>query len=209
LHDDIAAVIHPLAQKLCDEFYSGGAARSSEAMSSHWSSCSKEFRLSIDDSGRPRLLGYGFGESDRRPAWLGSAIAWLEIASKTCCYFPITEMTRAIFWGREIVRSMGLYFGPDAFRQLCVLRLLKQWLPQEPRKILVIGDGPGILSAFFHKTWPQAEIVLIDLGATLAIQAQNLTQAFPKAGHQEGLREWGGGMSFGIFRQKESLFLSA
>jgi len=186
-------VIHPLAQKLCDEFYSGGAARSSEAMSSHWSSCSKEFRLSIDDSGRPRLLGYGFGESDRRPAWLGSAIAWLEIASKTCCYFPITEMTRAIFWGREIVRSMGLYFGPDAFRQLCVLRLLKQWLPQEPRKILVIGDGPGILSAFFHKTWPQAEIVLIDLGATLAIQAQNLTQAFPKAGHQEGLREWGGG----------------
>lgn len=185
-------MIHPLVQKLCDEFYSGGAAKYSEAMSSHWGSCSKEFRLSKDDVGRSRLLGYGFGESDRRPGWLGSLIAWLEMSVKTCCYFPMTEMTRSIFWGRKIVKSMGLYFGSDAFRQLCVLSILKERLPKELKRILVIGDGPGILSAFLHETFPQAEIILVDLGATLAIQAQNLTKAFPRAGHREDFEEVGG-----------------
>jgi hypothetical protein len=127
------------------------------------------------------------------------------MAIKTCGYFPIAEMTRSIFWGRKIVRRMGLYFGTDAFRQLCVLSVLKQWLPQNPGKILIIGDGPGILGAFLYKHWPKSEINLLDLGATLTIQAQNLTKAFPDAAHQEGLGGGGGGW-VSVYSGRESLF---
>lgn len=176
---------HPLSQKLYDEFYDKGKAKQSSKMSSHWSKYSKYFFLSNDKEGDVRLLGFGFGESDQKPSLGGRALGWLEIFLKTFLYFPNKEMARLILWGRQIVQRMNLYFGQDAFRHLCVLVLLKKNLPSAPRKILVIGDGPGILSAYLHSTWPETQIFLVDLGVTLAIQAQNLTRVFPEASHKE------------------------
>jgi len=155
-------------------------------MSSHWSHFSKEFRISQYPNGIVRIYGAAFGESDRKPSFPGLLLASTEILLKTLFYFSPKKMFGLIRWGRPIVKSMGLYFGTDAYRQLCVLSVLKDRLPQDLRRILVIGDGPGILSAFLSKTWPEAEIVLVDLGATLAIQAQNLTRAFPQSSHWEG-----------------------
>jgi len=183
---------HPLSQKLYDEFYDCGKAKHSSKMSSHWSNYANYFSLSNDKKGNARLLGFGFGESDQKPSLRGRALGWLEILIKTIFYFPIKEMASLILWGRQIVRKMNLYFGQDAFRHLCVLILLKKNLPSVPRKILIIGDGPGILSALFHETWPEAQIFLIDLGVTLAIQAQNLTRAFPGTSHKEGVGEESG-----------------
>jgi len=177
---------HPLVEHFFKEFYFEGQARHSPEMSSHWAKYSKKFFLKRDSGGASRIMGFGFGESDRAPSLIQSCAAYLEILSKMLIYFPDWEMIRWLVLGRSVVKSMGLHFGRDAFRQLCVLRTIKKNLPVVPAKILVIGDGPGILGAFLHKTWPKAEIVMVDLGVTLTIQAHNLIRAFPEAQHCEG-----------------------
>jgi trans-aconitate methyltransferase len=78
---------------------------------------------------------------------------------------------------------MGLFFSTDVFRHVCTMCLLKTKLKSPPSTVALIGDGPGIMSAFLHETWPSARLILIDLGATLAVQAQNLEKAYPKDVH--------------------------
>jgi len=78
---------------------------------------------------------------------------------------------------------MGLFFSTDAFRHVCTMCLLKTKLNSPPSAVALIGDGPGIMGALIHETWPSARLILIDLGATLAVQAQNLEKAYPKDVH--------------------------
>lgn len=81
---------------------------------------------------------------------------------------------------RATVERMGLVFSQDAFRQACTLNLLASHLGSvAPERILVIGDGHGILSALLHVRYPNARIFLAHLGPVLLFQAHHLYRAFP------------------------------
>jgi len=169
--------------RLRNQFYRSGQAICMGEESSHWREFKKQFRTELSDGHSPgRILGYGFGESDRRPSWLGHCLREVEIATKL-----LLLSQRGLFWellkARRTVRKMGLFFSTDAFRHVCTMCLLKTKLTSPPGTVALIGDGPGIMSAFLRETWPSARLILIDLGATLAVQAQNLEKAYPKDFH--------------------------
>jgi hypothetical protein len=100
----------------------------------------------------------------------------------------IPGLADAVTRGRLLVRSMGLEFSQDAFRQVCTAHLLANRLKTAfpsggPSVIAAIGDGHGILSALLHLAYPNAQIWLIDLGPTLVFQSFHLGRAFPTASH--------------------------
>lgn len=151
--------------------------------SSHWREFKKHFRTELSDGHGPgRILGYGFGESDKRPSWLGHCLREAEIATKLLLISQ-RGLIRELPHARKTVLKMGLCFSTDAFRHVCTMCFLKAKLKIPPGTVALIGDGPGILSALLHETWPSAQLILIDLGATLAVQAQNLEKAYPKDTH--------------------------
>ena len=169
--------------QLRNQFYKSGQAICMGEESSHWREFKKQFRTELSDGHGPgRILGYGFGESDRRPSWLGHCLREVEIATKL-----LLLNQRGLLWellqARRTVRKMGLFFSTDAFRHVCTMCLLKTKLKSPPSAVALIGDGPGIMGALIHETWPSARLILIDLGATLAVQAQNLEKAYPKDVH--------------------------
>lgn len=171
----------PVHYRLYDRFYSsGGEAVIDASASSHWQEYARSFsvRSVADDS---KFAGYGFGGSGsdtlsaRMLAWIGNA---LHLA---CLDLP--NLRRDVREAKEVIRRMGLVFSQDAFRQVCTLNLLARQMQtmQAPKRVLIIGDGHGILSALIHSRFPTARIVLIDLGSVLFFQAYHLYKAFPGA----------------------------
>jgi len=172
-----------VATSLYHEFYDRQKAGESGEASSHWKAFSKNFEVVFDESGQiVKLKGYGFGGSDdsRLQARLTASIG-NELQLQVLRWPGLrTEMRQA----RELVRRMGLFFSQDAFRQACTRSFLREHIAQlRVENILIIGDGHGILAALLHQEYPQANIFLIDLGATLFFQAWYLQRAFPDAVH--------------------------
>jgi len=169
--------------QLRNQFYKSGQAICMGEESSHWREFKKNFRTELPNGHRPgRILGYGFGGSDRKPSWIGVCLREAEITIKILL-LKQRELFAEMLQARKIVRKMELFFSADAFRHLCTIYFLKTKLKRPPSTVVLIGDGPGIMTAFFHETWPSARLILIDLGATLAVQAQNLEKAYPKDLH--------------------------
>ena len=174
-----------MAARLFARYYRNGDAVV-EGASSHWRAFSREFRVKIGDDGAMQdLAGYGFGGSDR--SGIGSrtfaAIGnWLHLL-----VLDAPRLRAEVPQAKRVVRQMGLHFSRDAFRQMCtdwfLDRAIRNGAAGEPRTILVIGDGHGILSALLHLRFPLARILLVDLGATLVFQAAGLTKAFSSATH--------------------------
>ena len=165
--------------RLYERFYKDGKALLDRSASGHWRECARHFK--ITDCGRDDLqaVGYGFGSSDsirysdRLFALAGNGIRMAGL--------KVPGLTKRVRDAKTVVRRMGLWFSQDAFRQVCTLTLIeKQLAPMAtPKRILIIGDGPGILSALLHASYPSAEIFLIDLGSVLFFQAYNHHRGFP------------------------------
>jgi len=169
-----------VSQRLYEQFYSDGNVIVDNAASSHWKSFSKN--ISAKSLGNSfRLSGYGFGESER-PRLLNRLFGWISIFLHLRNLSDHT-ISRHLKSSKEIVKKMGLHFSLDAFRQVCTLSFLVNHLGSKnyPSRILVIGDGHGILSALLHAQYPKSQIFLIDLGAVLLFQSHYLNMAFPYA----------------------------
>lgn len=173
--------------RLFQEYYEQGRARAVGA-SSYWLDASGRFAVDLNASGEvKRLEGYAFG---------AIATASLKQRVLTEC-FVATQVARlklsgihaAVAAGRRTIAAMGLDFSQDSFRQVATATLLGPYIltsiRQEglPLTILVIGDGPGTLSALLHSAFPNARIWLVDLGPTLLFQAVYLSRAFPDVPH--------------------------
>jgi SAM-dependent methyltransferase len=86
---------------------------------------------------------------------------------------------------RTVCRMMGADPTFDAFRQACTLSLIMKYLPgsNQRRRVLIIGDGHGLLAALVKHAWPNAQVTLVDLGRTLLFQTVNLQRAYPGSRH--------------------------
>lgn len=188
----------PLILKhLYDRYYTQNqyVVSETELVSSHWRHFSAESYVKLDDMGIPVMLtGVGFGDN----TWNSLA---KPILDKLCIlsYLPQLPMK----WRRErrllhsttrnICARMGLDLTYDVFRQECVLAVVKAEISDQmkarPLRILMIGDGYGVLSALTKETFPQAQLVLVDIGKVLFFQAYYCQKANPQLTH----RYWEGG----------------
>ena len=166
-------------ERLFQRFYTGTDSKIDSAASSHWKEFSNFFSVTKQSNGKYSLNGYGFGgqdamgKKDKIFAFLGNTLQYLWLKN--------LGLLKDVIVGYKTVGKMGLPFSQDAFRQVCTLHLIKQKLKNVllPKKILVIGDGPGILSALLHTQFPNAQIILADLGQVLFFQSYQLRKAFP------------------------------
>jgi hypothetical protein len=168
-----AAVHHRLFRR----FYRNGKAIEAESASSHWQLFSKNFSAQADGNDL-ELVGSGFGESGNLGAVARVSALVGNSLHLACLAMP--DLRQDVVDARATVERMGLVFSQDAFRQACTLNLLASHLGSvAPERILVIGDGHGILSALLHVRYPNARIFLADLGPVLLFQAHHLYRAFP------------------------------
>jgi hypothetical protein len=173
-----------LIRILVDRYYRQGVR--ADDMSSHWRQYSDLFRVEVDSGGGLAALeGIGFGElrwrsSGRRliqNLCIGSHLLHLPQRRRLWALRPLL---------RRVCSDMGLDPTLDAFRQLCTLELLDRTISttglRAPR-FLLIGDGFGVLGALLKAHWPEASLVMVDLGQSLCFQAFHCQKAHPASIH--------------------------
>jgi len=169
-----------LIRDLFDRYFRQGVR--SDDMSSHWREFSAKFKVQMDADGHlAGLAGFGFG--DRR--WNGTArriVQDLCIASHLVHLPQRRELLRLWPMFLRVCRGMRVDPTQDAFRQLCTLEFLGRRVGSEvtrrPLRFLMIGDGFGLLAALVKAHWPEANVMMVDLGQSLLFQAFHLQQAY-------------------------------
>lgn len=121
-----------------------------------------------------RNTGYGSYRRSDPAEWIGTYRLALTAARAR-------DVLRAFPLARRVSRQMELAFTQDSVRQLCTLSLLQSHLPAATR-ILLIGDGYGLLAGLLRATRPASDLALVDLSFALAEQQMRLTRAFGPAG---------------------------
>lgn len=153
---------------------------SEDVTSSHWKEYSDKIsvkKTTVNGNEHYDLIGYGFGENHASLlSKTFTTISELVNVNKLKIDGLRTDINRA----KTLIKKMGLVYSQDAFRQVCTLNLLKRKMAscKAPERILIIGDGFGVLSALLHDIYPTAKIYLIDLGPTLFFQSYYLQKIF-------------------------------
>ena len=167
-------------ERLFQRFYTNGKRNIDLSASSHWKEFSKNFSVAQGNNDKFTFKGYGFGGQasggviSRIFTVIGNILQLVSLNDR-----GLRKDLRA---AKKIVRKMGLSFSQDAFRQVCTVNLLKKHFTERDKiyNFFVIGDGPGILSAILHVCFPNARIILADLGSVLFFQSIQLNKAFPE-----------------------------
>ena len=143
-----------IVKRLYQDYHNGPVAGTySKEASSHWKDFSQYSKVEADADGNIQTIkGFGFGGSDdsRLAAKLVAGIGnQLMMAG-----LPYTGLSADVNKAKQLVRSMGLYFSQDAFRQACTRFFLAREigkLQMPVKNILIIGDGFGVLAALMHE----------------------------------------------------------
>lgn len=87
----------------------------------------------------------------------------------------------------QLCKRMGLHPTYNVFRQVCTVELLERHVdrctPDDRLRILVIGDGAGVLAALLKDIRPDSSITLVDIGKALLFQAYHCQKAYPDKLH--------------------------
>jgi hypothetical protein len=78
---------------------------------------------------------------------------------------------------REIAVSQQRPFGLGILRHVLALGLIRQHMKQSPAIVTVIGDGFGFMSALLHRTYPQAQLIVVNLTKSLEVDMKFLRRA--------------------------------
>jgi hypothetical protein len=157
-------------KQLYNHFYGAQKAVSSnEHTSAHCKSFSAHFQVEFNTDGTIKTIkGFGFGGSDEK-GFTSKIIARIgNVLITSGLKYP--GLGAEINDAKKIVASMGLVFSQDALRQACTCFFINKHIQErglDAKRILIMGDGHGILAALLSVKFPQAAIYLIDLGQTL------------------------------------------
>ena len=153
-------------------------------MSSHWRTYAPKSTVRVDESGVPvDATGVGFGDMNARRT--GTALFTALAAVLHAARHPARRrLPAAIRQTRQTSRLARLVFNQDALRQALTVALLQEHLEREDlQRIVMIGDGYGVLGATLAAWRPNAQIVFVDLGRSLLFQAMTGGRVFPEATH--------------------------
>ena len=164
--------------------YFAPADMNAAGMSSHWRAFAPRSSVRVDASGVPvDAVGAGFGDMNVRRR--GNAVFTPLAAVLHTAAHPVKRRVPAAIaatW-RASFRA-GLVFNQDALRQAFTLALIAGHLQHERiQRIVMIGDGYGLLGAALARWRPAAQLVFVDLGRSLLFQALTCGRVFPDAEH--------------------------
>jgi hypothetical protein len=176
-----------LIKYLVSHYYQDDNPTVDQSISSHWKHYSQQFKLQTDAHGRIRVLvGMGFGTCQ----WHSPIQRLLD---QLCIITHLSQLPNRADIQRlwpvaiKICRAMGLDPTLDVFRYVCTLTLLEKHVPTPlgaaPIRALMIGDGYGVLAALLKARFPEARLILVDIGKTLLFQAYYCQLAHPQAQH--------------------------
>ena len=179
-----------LIRDLYDLYYVMGTSGDGQD-SSHWREYSKKVRFRLDETGLPvEMSGYGFGDLEVR-SWPYRVLCLLGMLSYLAMLPGRRDLIRIMRVAWPLCRRMGLSFALDAFRQVCSLSLIERYLSPARRerklRIIIIGDGYGLLASLFKERFPNSTIVLVDLGRVSIFQAYYCQKAHPGTVHRSVL----------------------
>lgn len=155
-------------------------------LSSHLRMYSSAFQLGTDEQNR---LVAAPGEGLGVVRWNSLVRRLLDRACITSHRFWLDDraaLRRTIRAARRICRAMRLQLTMDVFRQVCTVVLIARHLEKievsSPR-FLMIGDGYGVLSSLLKWRYPDASVVVVDLGRPLLFQSYLNQRAHPGSTH--------------------------
>ena len=152
-------------------------------VSSHWKNLHQKLVVTEKNGKIESMKGVGFGDMGQR-GFLVKLFSCVTVLIYILKLPHRSEIFNLIKMARCVCVRMGISFSYDCFRQICALRLIREYATAKEKFVcLIIGDGYGCLSCFIKELYPECQIILIDLGKTLLFQAKNCQQAFPSARH--------------------------
>ncbi|MDD5069560.1 MAG: putative sugar O-methyltransferase [Candidatus Omnitrophica bacterium] len=173
-----------IIRELYDQYYLKSQQQAKE-YSSHWRKYSEASNVNIDPKGRIVAVGCGFGDMYHQKPWHKLASAFT-ISSYLRKMPDRVDLEKLIKVALDVLPKFSSYMSYDVFRQLCSLALIRKHLPFKSKdafKVLIIGDGYGFLSAIIRSIYPNACIILVDIGSILLFQALNLQKVFSSNTH--------------------------
>jgi hypothetical protein len=175
--------MHP-SKRLTAALYSdyfAGPVMNVDGMSSHWRAYAPRSFVGVDADGVPiDAVGVGFGDMNacRRGNALFTTVAALLHATAHPEKRQLVSAL-AVMW--SLTRRARLVFNQDVLRQAFTLSLLAaRFNGRHLARILLIGDGYGLLGAALAKRYPAAQICFLGLGRLLLFQALTCERAFPE-----------------------------
>jgi putative sugar O-methyltransferase len=173
---------HDICLELFDRYISDDYTPA-HLVSSHWKNLHQELVVTKKNGEIESMKGVGFGDMGQR-GFLVKLLSCVTVLIYILKLPHRSEIFNLIKVARFVCARMGISFSYDCFRQICALRLIREYAPAREKFVcLIIGDGYGFLSCFIKELYPECKIILIDLGKTLLFQAKNCQQAFPSARH--------------------------
>jgi len=176
-----------IVRSLYERYYEpGGVPEESDYLSSHWVEEGKDLLAERDDSGEivPTSVYYW---GCRWKSFLGR---WFDAAHRYVHLPGISHRGRIFRISRiseKVCHRMGLDSTYNVFRQVCTAELLERHLrhvpPENKLRMLVIGDGTGVLSALLKEMFPSCSVTLVDMGKALLYQAYHCQLAHPRQVH--------------------------
>jgi hypothetical protein len=171
-----------LLRELYGSYYVADEDGAHGSASSHWRHYGGLFDVELGDNDEPtKLHGAGFGHAK----WGNSVHRLMDQACASSYLLHLQGRKQLLALWRKAVaicHKMGIDPTFDAaFCQVCALAQVSKHICTYTRnksiRVLVIGDGFGVFSALFKEQYPDATLVLVDLGKTLFFQAYYCQQA--------------------------------
>lgn len=155
----------------------------SSGASSHWKKLGPQSEIRIEKEAIVDLRGAGFGDCQK----MGTGISRLSHFATILSYLAILpNRLNIVPWmvhARKILSSLhdlDMFFSYDVFRQCCIASILEQYIAQwRNPKILLIGDGYGILSGLLKIRFSESQLFLVDIFPALLFQAVVLAKIVP------------------------------
>ena len=164
-------------------------------LSSHWQHCGPQSLIKLNDSGVLKLSGIGFGDcqaTNPMKKYLQYPFHWLTIFSYLSILPNRKSLFRWIHTGQRILKKLNypdLFFSYDVFRQCCIANLLESYLKKiKHLRVLLIGDGYGILSLLLRQRFSGIILILVDILPALLFQTVNHQKAFSDIAYKQALK---------------------
>jgi len=173
--------------RLRDRYFSNQAnTADSEWISSHWEYESQFLEVEEDIHGPRPVSGAVWG--CKWGGRLSNFLARANILSHLAFLPQKKRILQLSSQASKICDRMVIDPTYTVFRQVCSVELLQRHL--EPRssggrlRLLVIGDGIGMISSVFKAAFPKSTIAMVDIGKTLMYQAYYVQRAYPDCVHE-------------------------
>jgi len=156
----------------------------SSGASSHWQRLGPQSEIHIEKEAIVALRGAGFGDCQKMGTGVSKVFHFATILSYLAILPNRSNILPWMGHARKMLSSLNdldMFFSYDVFRQCCIASVLEPHIAEwRNPKILLIGDGYGILSGLLKIRFAESRLFLVDIFPALLFQAVVLGKSMPE-----------------------------